>query len=310
MNSELNVLRKEVDKTFIRVDCNLQKSVKYLKNSNIEFTKELIAMFNILEEETVSNEARLNNTVTDSYRDYLMNATSNNERDRIYGIKKIEKVRDFLFKNGPYILNKDALPDNKIFKEYYVKFKVSDIYYVDKTPNYCERISYFGEYKRGDCYELKYSDLAKKLGKEVPNENSCYVLLPKGFNILQGVIGEKEFKDLFDKNGTYTVESLKDNEYEKCGDFKVYKNGAPTNIYIDVKNYSNPYERYVKDLVNKKLNNIKAVNAEGRIIIINCNADKKYMDMEHDDLLIISDFKINNLINELALNKIISFIEK
>lgn len=304
------------NKTFVFFDTDLSSSLRLLRNEEFEYTPLYIAALKAIEQndvkETMSEEAVKNNEFSNEYKRLLKKAqilcqnSSNPSRD------KIEEIRNYLFTHGAYI-PVGACEDNEIFNMCYVKATRSDCYYIDKTDNYCEDISCFLPSGNRNYTKLNYKDFSLKNGYKISDEKECYVLLPKAFNILQGEVGERKFEERFNEFSTkYYVKPLFDDEFERCGDFKIYNrdNDTPTNVYVDVKNFSYYSEKDVTGLVDRKLSNIRYFNENGKIIILNFWADKEYKKVKSENALIISDFIINGVINPKAIEEIENFAKQ
>lgn len=301
------------EKTFILFDEELRGPLNLIRDDEIELNDALIAMLNAIDQEEpkeITEKAYKNNEFCDMYKSLLnkakvvCNGFANPAR------KNLEYIRDFIFKHGVYV-PLDKYEDNEIFDQCYVKMTKSENYYIDDTDDYCEGISYFMPFGKKGYKCLEYGEFASKYGYSIPKEKECYVALPKVFNILQGEAGERKVKDEFNKySSLYCLKSLSDEEFEKCGDFRIYNklDDTPTNVYVDVKNFSSYSERDVTDLVTRKLTNIKKHNQNGKIIIINCDAPRRYRVTKNEDALIISDFLVKRSINLEALKAIESFI--
>ena len=122
---------------------------------------------------------------------------------------------------------------------------------------------------------LKFSTL-KALKSYELQKNRCWVINPKGFNLLQGALGEHKFKEAFESVwGSYKLNELPLNEFEICGDYIVEN----TDIYVDVKNFNEDGgTKNITDFAIKKLESIKKINEEGKLIVVNVFAENKYMD--------------------------------
>ena len=133
---------------------------------------------------------------------------------------------------------------------------------------------------------------------------------PKAFNLLQGIVGEKKFKEVFEENTQIELEELPLEENEIYGDFKV----KDTSVYIDVKNYSEEGgARDITEFAIDKLKKIKEHNSDGMLIIVNVFAKEKYANPNSDykDIFIISNvIGENNIKDWRNIEKIKNWIDE
>ena len=302
------------EKTFILFDEELTGPLNLIKNSEVELNDALIAMLNALDQEEpeeITEEAYKNNEFCDMYKSLLNKAKVVCEGFANPARNKLEHIRDFIFKHGVYVPS-DEYEDSDIFNQCYVKMTKSENYYIDDTDNYCEDISYFMPFGKSGYKCLEYGEFASKYGYSIPKERKCYVALPKVFNVLQGEVGERMFEEQFNRFcSKFYVKALSDEEFEKCGDFKIYNkyDGNPTNVYIDVKNFSSYSEKDITRLAAKKLENIESHNPNGKVIILNYSTPRRFQISKTEKALVISDFMVKGVINLKALKAIENFVD-
>lgn len=225
-------------------------------------------------------------------------------------IWKLENIREQIYRRGVFLYKKEL---DEFEKQYYVKYKKADLYFVEDCGEFCEDLNYFSHKPKNPCITLDYGAVQEALRLPNKSVDECWVLVPKGYNILLGEIGERFVLNFF-KNHIpgYSLVKLNTNEFEVCGDFKVLNNttGKLTDIYVDVKNYQFEVEMDISKFINKKLKNIKKVNPNGKLMVLNCNATKRYEPIKQKKFLIIHNLMINNKPDPESINNIIEFINE
>ena len=271
--------------------------ILYLRSNNNNESEEMVIKKN--EEVNRNYHAMLGRAVNKSLGINIRKAN----------IEGIEEIREQLYKRGVFLFKEDL---DDFERKFYVKYKKSDFYYT-RDEDYCENLSHFSSESTTSCRKLKYAATQKEL--ELPNRpvDECWVLVPKGFNILLGETGERKTKKFFKKHiPDYRLSKLDIDEFEICGDFKIIdsRTNNSTFVYVDVKNFQSEFERDVSETINKRLESIRKINPKGKLIYLNCDASNKYKIVETDDYLIISNFMIDGKPDTEAINRIIRFIEK
>lgn len=212
----------------------------------------------------------------------------NMENERVEALNKYKNILRLLFKYGLWPTYVDPA-DTSLFNElgYVLVDKPLDkIYVKSESDKYCEDlICVSADFNKG--FTLLDSQSVLKLRTYQKPEGKCWQINPKALNLLQGVVGEVKFKELFEANTGYKLCKLPMDEYEVCGDYMVEN----TDIYVDVKNFSEYGPRDVTDFAMDKLETIKQHNENGQLMIVNVFAKKTYEgpNDKYDDLLLVSN---------------------
>ena len=212
----------------------------------------------------------------------------NMESERVSALNKYNSILKMVYKYGLWPTYVDP-SDEAVFKECgYVRVNapISKMYIKSSSDRYCEDlICVTTEFNKR--FTVVDSDNVIKLRNYQKPNGPCWQINPKAFNLLQGIVGEVRFKQLFEENTGYKLCRPPMDQYEVCGDFKVEN----TDIYVDVKNFSEYGPIDVTDFAMEKLETIKQHNKEGMLIIVNVFAKKNYewTNNRNEDILLVSN---------------------
>jgi hypothetical protein len=310
---------------YIYFDEDLCDSLQ-LEDAQVEKTQELLAVEEKIKQYQENRKFNLQNNMNNyerelcdksnrlqSHVEELLNIFTNNnmETDRDVALKKYNKLRDTLYEYGlwPKIIKKE---DEEAFEELgYVKVQdpVDTMYYISEDDKYCENLLAVSLKQSSKFKELSFKTVLNIKNYKKP-EGECWMINPKAFNLLQGIVGEKKFKEVFEENTQIELEELPLEENEIYGDFRV-KN---TDVFIDVKNFSEEGgTRDITEFAIDKLKKIKEHNPDGMLIIVNVFAKEKYANPNSDskDIFIISNVIGEHNIKELKnIRKIEEWIDQ
>ena len=278
-----NYLRLEdvpVEKTpeLKAVEKRIQKYKEEKNQSDID-------SMNSVERQLCENSNKLQNEI---HRLLSTFAKPNMNDERELARKEYDDLLRIVYKYGLWPTHVDQEDQALFDKLGYVKVNevLDKMYIKSSSGNYCEDLICVSSDYRNDATELEADSVLKLKKYQKPN-GECWQINPKAMNLLQGIVGEMRFKELFELHTYYKLTRLSIDEYEICGDYLV----EDTDIYVDVKNYSEYGTRDITDFAMSKLETIKHHNKDGKLIIVNVYAKNKYEKPNNtqDDLLLVTN---------------------
>ncbi|MCQ2911026.1 MAG: DEAD/DEAH box helicase family protein [Clostridia bacterium] len=275
-----------------------------LENIQVEKTQELVAVEERIKQYKKDEMYELQNSLSKEEKELCDNSNNlqkivsqlldtftkeNMHLDRVKAFEEYNKIRENIIKYGLWfeVNNESDLKELKQLGYVQVNQPYERLYIRSADDKYCENLQVVSFSKLHKLDELDFKSVTNIKSYKKPTGN-CWLINPKAFNILQGAIGEKKFKELFEDETGYKLEELPLEENEICGDFKV----KDTNIYIDVKNFSEEGgTRDITEFAVDKLEKIKEHNPDGMLIIVNVFAKEKYSNVNDSfkDILTISN---------------------
>jgi len=295
---------------YILFDEDLCDSLE-LENIEVEKTQELIAVEKRIKQYKNDELNKIQNSLSEEEKDLCDNSNKlqglisqlldtftneNMRQDRIKALEEYNKLRGIVVKYGLWPERYEA-EDEEEFRKLgyvYVDNYFDKLYVRSRDDKYCENLQAVSFNKMHKLEELDFKSVVNIKNYKKPL-GCCWQINPKAFNLLQGVIGEYKFKELFEEETDYKLEELPLEENEICGDFRV----KDTDVYIDVKNFSEEGgTRDITEFAVEKLERIREHNANGILIVVNVFAKEKYCNPNSDfkDILTIS-----NVIGEKSL---------
>lgn len=264
-----------------------------VKEYNEHKKQSLVDSMSSIEKQLCENSNRLQRKINDLLTTFTGQNMTN---ERLFAQAEYKRILDTIYKYGiwPTEINPEDM--EIIEKIGYVKCdEPIDLWVYSDCENYCEDLLSISKDSKSGFHKINYDSVLKIKGYDKP-VGQCWIINPKAFNLLQGVVGERKFKEVFERETEfYQLEEPSLDEYEICGDFKV----SGTNIYIDVKNFNEDRGTIdMKSFALSKLDMIHERNEDGKLIIVNTYAKNKYESVttDEDEILVIS-----NVIGELGI---------